>query len=348
MEVIFLLVGLGFIAVGIAIAVSEIRARMGTQCVNGRVIGFSTGRRNKPTSPSFHSVVQFIGPDGGTYYVEGAIGSSAPLHAVGDSMDVLVSPSDPHRAVVKSALSYVLAGVIGFMGLVSVMVFKFTFRPNLYSLVMAAVVLAGFSVKIKNAWRKQPLSMAAWQEYKRQIFGPKVFTEQTRDQISWADPISITVAVKHYEKSNRFAVPILFALGLLALFFGHHVYVRTHAFIEKADQAAGRVVSLEQKEPTASDDGTTYAAVVEFQDARGQAHRFADSFSASSPLYDFGETVEVLYDPANPSEAQIDRGRWNYWGSILLYGVGALFVLLGAHTFSKRRTRTAWSRGLVP
>jgi len=335
MELIFLLFGLVFIAVGCAIAVSEVRARAGTQRIDGRVVGFSTGHRNKPTSPSFRPVVQYVGTDGRTYYVEGAVGSSVPLHTVGDTVAVLVNSEEPQKAVLKSALSFVLAGAICLMGLVSVMVFRFTFRPNLYSLVMAAFLFAIFAFKVKQAWRKSPLSMAAWQEYKKQIFGPKVFTEESKDRISWADPIGITVAIKNYEKSNRFAIPLLFAIGLSALFGGHYFHQRTDTFIESADRTAGRVVDLKEKDAYSSDP-TTWAAVVEFHDSRGETHQFVDSFSASTPLYDVGEPVNVLYDSRSPLKARIDRGRWNYWPSIILYSAGGLFVLMGAHSLRRR------------
>jgi hypothetical protein len=340
MELIFLLIGLVFMAVGCAIAVSEFRARIGTERVDGRVVGFSTGHRNKPTSPSFRSVVKYVGPNGRSYYVEGAIGSSVPLHTVGDSVVVLVNSEDPQKAVLKSPLSFVLALAIGLMGAVSVLVFRFTFRANLYSLVMAALVLAVFAFKVKQVWRKQPLTMQAWQEYKKQIFGPKVFTEESRDQISWADPTGVRVAIKNYERSNRFAIPFLFSIGLLGLFFGNYFYQRTHAFILQADRAAGLVVDLKEKDSTDSADATTYAAVVEFRDARGQSHQFMDNLTASNPLYDFGEPVNVLYDPGNPSKARIDRGRWNYWPSVLLYSCGGLFVLMGVHSLRKKARLT--------
>jgi hypothetical protein len=182
--------------------------------------------------------------------------------------------------------------------------------------------------------------MEMWQEYKRQIFGPGVFTEQTKDQISWADPISVTVAIRNYEKSNRFAIPLLFAIGLLGLFLGNYFYQRTYTFIETADRKPGRVVDLKETDPNSSDP-STYAAVVEFHDARGGTHKFVDSLSASTPLYDFDDPVNVLYDPSNPSKARIDRGRWNYWPSILLYTGGGLFVLMGVHSLRRRAKLTA-------
>ena len=338
MEVIFLLAGLVLIAVSVAIAVSEIRDRQGTWALKGRVIGFSSGRHNKPTSPSFHSVAEYVGPDGQTYFVEGAIGSSEPLHSVGDSVTILVKSDEPEKAVLKSSLSFILSTVLGIMGLALVVVFHYTFRANLLSLGMAAVLLIGGAFKVAKAWRKPGLSWNDWLEYKKQIFTPRVFTNQTRDQIRWADPTSVVVAVESYRKSRRLAVPVLFVLGLTALFFGYHFHVKMETFLAKADPAPGRVISLQETDPTASADSSTYAAVVEFRDKDGETHTFVDSLSSSSGLYDYGEEVIVLFDRSNPSAAQIDRGRANYWVSFVLYGMGSLFLLMGWSS-RKRRVR---------
>src|SRR6266704_4436696 len=87
--------------------------------------------------------------------------------------------------------------------------------------------------------------------------------------------------------------------------------------------------------PSDSSDSTTYAAVVEYIDRQGQNHKLVDSFGSSPPSYHTGQIVSVLYNRENPGEAQIDRGRANYWLSFLLGFAGALFILLGA--FSARR-----------
>jgi hypothetical protein len=221
------------------------------------------------------------------------------------------------------------------MGLISVLVFRWTFRANLFSLAGAAVVLLGIAFQIRKVWRKQPLSLGEWREYKKKLFGPKVFTWETRDQIAWADPTGVTIALNNYAKSRRFAVPILLALGFIALFFGYRSQVRMASFLEKADPAIGSVLRLQETDSTDSSDSITYAAVVEFRDALEHAHTFKDHFSSSPPLYDVGDTVRVLYDRSNPSEAQIDRGFWNYWLAIVLYSGGTLFVVLGF--FSARR-----------
>lgn len=124
--------------------------RCGTQPVSARVVGFSTGRSNNRNG-YLHSIAQYQGIDGRTYYLEAAVGSSAPLHAA------------------------------------SIFVFWITFRFSLFSLAGAAIVLGGTGLKAGKARRKPPLSMKEWREYKSEIFSPRVFTDQSRDQIPWAD-----------------------------------------------------------------------------------------------------------------------------------------------------------------
>jgi uncharacterized protein DUF3592 len=189
MEIIFLLVGALFIAVGGVIIFSELQARSGTQSVRGVVIGFSKGRNNS-NGFSFHSVAEYIGLNGSKYFAEGSVGSSVPLHKVGAPVTILVRPTEPEKAVFKSPLSYVLGSVLALMGLASTTVFWLTFRASTMSVIVAAVVVGAFALKIKRAWRKEPMTLQAWQQYKKQTLSPRVF--QSKDQISWADPMSIS------------------------------------------------------------------------------------------------------------------------------------------------------------
>jgi uncharacterized protein DUF3592 len=334
MEIIFLLVGLAFMGVGILIVLSEGRARRGTQPMQARVIGFSNGRSKIRTSPSFHSVAEYVGPNGRKYYVEGSVGSSVPLHTIGDTVTVLVRPTQPEAALLKSSLSYVLGIVLALMGLACAAVFWVMFQATTYSLVTAVVIAGVLALKIKSAWRKQPLSLEAWREYKKQVLSPRVFTDESKEQISWADPINVAAAWRNHEKSRSFAVPVLFLLGFGLMFLSYHFYEKTEAFLERANHTSGRVVDLKESDST---DDSTYAAVVEYKDDQGANHKFVDSFSSNPPSYRTGQAVNVLYNRENPLEAQIDRGRLNYWLSILLGFAGVLFTLLVLSSSRKRR-----------
>ena len=337
MEIVFLLAGLAFIAIGIAIIVVEVRARQGTTPIRARVVGFSAGKGMNPNMSSFHTVAEYVGLDGRKYYVEGSVGSSSPLHAIGDTVTVLSDPHEPERTVLKSSLSFVLGAVLALMGLFCVAVFRATFQTGIYSAVMAAIVIGGLALKIRSAWRNPPLSSKDWQLYRKEIFSTKVFTDDSKDQIRWIDPLRAAAAIETHRQANRFAVPILFVLGIGLLLVSYHFHEKTATFLQISQSAPGLVVKLREKD--SSDGDTTYAAVVEYRDQRGQSFDFVDSFSSKPPAYFAGQHVLVLYNPNDPDEAQIDRGLWNYWFTALLGIPGALFVMCGLYSVRRRFRR---------
>jgi hypothetical protein len=337
-EVIFLIAGLSLITVGALIIVSEARSRHGTTPVQARVIGFSLGKSMNPNLASYHPVAEYIGLNGGKYYIEGSVGSSVPLHRVGQTMTVLATAREPEKAVLKSGLSYMLGGVLSFLGLVVLAVFWLTFRLNIFSVVTALLILGGLAAKIKRSWRTKPLSLEAWREYKKKALGTRVFTDASKDQISWADPLRVTSAIEGYRKANRFAVPVLLILGLSLLFLSYHFHGRTQTFIDTSDHAVGTVVGLSASD--SSDGSSTYAAVVEYNDRRGVSFKFVDSFSSSPPYYQTGQAVNVLYSREDPNKAQIDRGLLNYWLTILFGVLAGLFLFMGLRSAAKQFGRS--------
>jgi hypothetical protein len=334
MEIVFLLAGLALMALGIGIIVVEVRSRRNTELVRARVIGFSVGKSANPNMSSLHTVAEYVGLDGRTYYVEASTGSSAPLHTVGEDVAVLATPDQPERALLKSSLSFFLGGGIALLGLVFVVVFRATFQLNLYSAVMAAVVIGGLASKIRSSWRKRPFTLEEWQAYKNGILSTRVFTEETKDQIAWADPGRVVAAIEAQRKANRFAVPKLLVLGIGLLLLSYHFYGKTESFLQTAQRAPGRVVELRVTD--SSDGETTYAAVVTYTDDRGTDFTFRDSLSSTPPMYAVGQNVNVLYDPEHPDKAGIDRGIWNYWLTAAFGIPGAVLLMCGVHQARRR------------
>jgi hypothetical protein len=337
MQIVFLLAGSAFAAVGFAIIYSEIKARSGTQPTNGTVIGYSTGPKRDRVSASFYSVAEFIGLDGRKRYIESSVGSSAPLHGIGDAVTILVNAEEPHKTVFQSSLSFIIGSVVTAMGIACVAVFWITFQANTYSLIMAAAVLVATSFKLKSLRRKVPLSWTMWQEYKKQALGTKIFAEQEKTKIAWADPLMIAAAAEQYKKSQRFALPTLFVLAFGFLLLGHHFYAKTEAFLETASCTSGQVVEL--KEVASTDGDSTWAPVIEFNDDASRQQRFVESIGSNPPGYHRGQVVTVLYNPQNPREARIDRGGANHWAAILLGSIGGFFLLLGVLSLRRRRFR---------
>jgi len=324
-EIAFLLVGLVLTALGVAILISEARARSGASPLPGEVVGYSTGKSRASGGTAYYPVAQYVGMDGVTRYIEGSVGSSSPLGVVGDAVTVLVHPEDPEKAVLKSSLTYAMGGVLAAMGLGSCIVFFATFRSTSWSIAGAVGVLAWAAWKTRGLLRDKPLSAEAWQKLKNESFRPRIFTEATKGSIAWADPSDLQKAAAVQRRASRMAIPVLLLAGIGLLFLGAHLYRTTSAFLDRAIHVPGVVVQMATNH---SSDGNTYAPVVEFEH-EGKKYKFKDSVSSNPPSYRTGEPVVVLCDPARPADARIDRGRWNKAIPMFVAFGGALFFAAG-------------------
>ncbi len=337
MEVVFLLVGLVFVAFGLLVLFSEAQARRGACEVPGEVIGFSIGQ-SASGGASYHCVAEYAGMDGRRRYVEGSVGSSSPLGSVGDAVTVLVQPDDPERATIKSSLSSVLGAVLALMGLASCIVFFAVFRLSTISIAGAVAVVGVAAYKLGSSVREKPMSLHAWRNYKNAVLRPRVFSEETKQEICWADPAALQAAIANQQKANRFAIPLLLLAGAGLLVLGLHLHRKTELFLATAARAPGMVVEMATNR---SSDGNTYAPVVEFEHD-GRKYRFKDSISSNPPAYRRGQAVDVLYDPAHPRDARIDRGRWNKAVPIIVAASGALLCLLGLWSVKRRAFGKPW------
>jgi hypothetical protein len=332
MEIVLLFAGLILILLGVVICNSELKERRGTEIVRGTVIGFSQGQSS--SGRFLYAVAEYSGADGRRRYVESSVGSSAPTHSVGDRVALRVSPTEPGRAAFQSHLTLIVGLVMLLMGLGCIVLFRRIFQWTAFSLVAAAAISLTMAFKLKSLMRKEPLTVEAWQALKAKTLRPKLFDDESKKQITWADPAGIAAATAGVEKSRRVAVPLLFVFGLGFLLLSRYLYVNTARFLEKADHADGVVVDLKQVD---SRDSTTWAPVIEFVDPSGGRRRFVERMSSNPPSYYAGERVDVLFNRENPRDARIDRGRGNQWVAILVGSMGGLFLLMGFSSMKRRR-----------
>jgi hypothetical protein len=116
--------------------------------------------------------------------------------------------------------------------------------------------------------------------------------------------------------------------------------VASQRFLAKAEVAEGVVVdvatSVEREQRKSGDrtdyvDVTYFAPIVRFRDGREQVVQFqAGQRSSGQPAYRVGDSVRVLYDPANPQDARLDTvfGRWG--AAMIFLGMGLLTWVLSA------------------
>jgi len=135
----------------------------------------------------------------------------------------------------------------------------------------------------------------------------------------------------------------LFLLGL-AYFMGHEHF----HLIREGVRAPGTIIGYKQENFRRSSDSfstTGYMPIVEFR-AGDHSYRFQDWLGARFA----GSTnvpVTVLYDPANPSVAMIDRPARNWLPWAPIFAVGLFLLLVGVSAFFRSRISYEAARGIL-
>ena len=125
------------------------------------------------------------------------------------------------------------------------------------------------------------------------------------------------------------------ALGALLTIGGLAISAPRFYLVATGSVAEGKVVDHK----TSSKGGTR--SIVEFKPKGKPRTRVTATVGNSPPLESLGETVQVYYDPAEPSDALIDSFSEKYFFIALLSGMGVLFMGIGAPSFFLGRARRA-------
>jgi hypothetical protein len=127
------------------------------------------------------------------------------------------------------------------------------------------------------------------------------------------------------------ALAALFCVGGAALaWWGWARYAATRAFVAKAAAAEGEVVGFETYDPpggTSVRDRIHYA-LVRYETAGGREVRFRGPSRDGPVRLRQGQTVRVLYDPDDPTEARVDSFMGLWFAPTLLWMLGGGAILI--------------------
>jgi Protein of unknown function (DUF3592) len=137
---------------------------------------------------------------------------------------------------------------------------------------------------------------------------------------------------------------LLVGAGLVAL--GVALLVDNQRFVAKAASARGQVVDVRtevRSELRGSGDHeryvdvTYYYPIVQFLTAREQLVRFEGNDGSLR----VGESVRVLYDPANPHDARLDSWPSRWGAGAVPIAVGLFLILVAVSALLYRQLRSA-------
>ncbi len=119
--------------------------------------------------------------------------------------------------------------------------------------------------------------------------------------------------------NSRFFVPVfMLAIGMAFLSFSALQLYEQYQLSKNGVETQGTVIELAEH---TSNDGTTYAPVVQFQTKNNRPVTFVSSTWSIPPEYAVNDRVTVVYLPEHPEQAEI-KGA----GTVLLI----IFAVLGS------------------
>ena len=124
-------------------------------------------------------------------------------------------------------------------------------------------------------------------------------------------------------------------VGAGVLFFAFTMFNDTRSFVARSVPTDGTIVDFVEV-ITQDDEGrdvSTYAPRFEFIDGNGEVQRVTSPQSSSFNSEEIGDTIPILYDPENPTDANIDSFGNLWLGSVLLSVFGLIFFIVGAGMF---------------
>jgi hypothetical protein len=123
-------------------------------------------------------------------------------------------------------------------------------------------------------------------------------------------------------------VAIFGLVGLLSLYAAWRMVANTRAFQRTAAHAAGMVTALKEESSRNKDGATSHAfyPTIEFPLPDGKNVSFTADTAVNEHEFPVGESIKVLYDPANPHQARIDSFDSLGAGPITLGIFGAAFL----------------------
>jgi len=286
----------------------------------------------------YYPVYEYTTPNGETIRAHSGSGSNALGNKrIGTPVTLLVNPDEPWAANPPSIL---LTGFLALLFMVPAVAFLYaafaTFKFNIFTVIFTTgfllyggVKLAG-SIKPRDQWEKPSEFRQRRREERRKKMenpGGHILT-----------PEEFQMRLDAIDRYTLIMTPFIALAGIALLAGGFYLAQDMERFSVSAKKAQGEVVSLSRT----GGNSHAYYPVVEFNAATGQKERFHDSFGSDPSVYAPGDKVEVLYDPAAPTRAKIDRGLFNNLPAIVCYGLGGLLLLWALRCWRDIRRRSEY------
>jgi hypothetical protein len=125
-------------------------------------------------------------------------------------------------------------------------------------------------------------------------------------------------------------VAIFGAVGLLFAVIGFTFIYNNYIFVSTASNTKGTVVSIERH--TGSKGSVSYYPVIKFYPDNGDEVIFTSEIGSNPAPYKINQTVDVKYEPSNPSNAKVDSFTELWVLPGIFSTIGTIFFIIAIAT----------------
>lgn len=125
--------------------------------------------------------------------------------------------------------------------------------------------------------------------------------------------------------------PLLLIIGLGITILGYFTLKKNRRLSKVGIKTLAKVIDISEQHSTDSEgySTTSYYPVLEFLDDQQQSFSFQGNVGGGKRKYKVGQEIEILYDPADPTKAQMKNFGAQWIMPIVLMIVGLMLVFGG-------------------
>ncbi len=277
----------------------------------------------------YFPVYRYQSPDGEWHEAKSDTGSSSPNgKQTGCVVPLMVSAHNPVEA--RPAGDYLLEiiGLVMFtpgvwLGYTALTAYPVTRMTWIMGIALAIYLAERLRRILIPKGRRIPIS--EWKNL-HNIGGPGAI------DLKKVQPIELLVVTTSAQapqwQNRKFAAPLLGLFAILLLAGGVYQGIRVSRFETSGMRTQGEVVRMVEQSGSGNNGGYTYYPVVRFHTADNLTVEFKDEVGSNPPTRRPGDKANVIYLPANPAQAMIDRGILNWAVPVLMFAAAIFLVWL--------------------
>jgi len=115
--------------------------------------------------------------------------------------------------------------------------------------------------------------------------------------------------------------------GVILLAISGILFIREFVFLGRAETTSGTVTAYSTY--TDSEDTTLYCPVIKYTTREGQNNSYTSNSCSAPADFKIGDQVQMVYDPGNTKNVQIQNFWDEYVGTLITGLIGLPFFIVG-------------------